>query len=111
MVAAFACSSLLVASLLVTIAWGTYSNLLTAIDPANSVTIIGAASEPNGLRAALWWVPPGFALVVLYQVLIHRMFAGPVTPETLHLYGHEAHSAYGAKNADESMRASRHRPQ
>lgn len=32
-------------------------------------------------------------------------------PETLHLYGHEAHSAYGAKNADESMRASRHRPQ
>ena len=111
MVAAFACSSLLVASLLVTIVWGTYPNLLTATDPANSVTITGAAAEPNGLRAALWWVPPGLALVVVYQVLIHRMFAGPVTPETLYLYGHEARSAHGATNADESRRASRHRPQ
>ncbi len=80
--AAFMSSSLLVVSVLVTMAWGLYPNLLIATDPANSVTITGAAAEPSGLRAALWWVPPGFALVVLYQWFIHRTFAGPVTPET-----------------------------
>lgn len=89
-VAAFMSSSLLVASLLLTMAWGTYPNLLIATDPANSVTITGAAAEPSGLRAALWWVPPGFALVVLYQWFIHRTFAGPVTPETAVPQGHDA---------------------
>jgi len=81
--AAFGWSSLLVASFVVMLSWGTYPNLLVAIgDPAHSVTIDNASAGKDGLQAALWWLPPGLAVVVLYQILIHRMFSGPVTPDS-----------------------------
>lgn len=86
-VAAFVSSSLLVASLLVTLAWGTYPNLLLAIDPANSVTIAGAAAERGGLEVALWWALSGLTLVMFYQLLIRRLFAGPVMPASHHSPG------------------------
>lgn len=83
-VALFSSSSLLIASFLAIISWGTYPNLLIATtDPAYSVTIHNASAGKDGLQAALWWVPPGLAVVVLYQILIHRMFAGSVTPDSL----------------------------
>ncbi len=82
-VAAFASSSLLVASLLMAIAWGTYPNLLIATtDPANNVTITNASAASEGLQAALWWLLPGLACVALYQIHIHRMFGCPVSPES-----------------------------
>ena len=88
-VAAFASSSLLVATFLVVISWGTYPNLLIATtDPAHSVTIDNASAGKDGLQAALWWLPLGLAVVVLYQILIHRMFAEPVTPNSQPLSGH-----------------------
>ncbi|MCW5797337.1 MAG: cytochrome d ubiquinol oxidase subunit II [Nitrospira sp.] len=88
-VAAFASSSLLVASFLIVIAWGTYPNLLIATtDPAHSVTIHNGSAGKDGLQAALWWLPLGLAVVVLYQILIHRIFAGPVTPTSQPMSGH-----------------------
>lgn len=79
---AFAASSLLVASLLVAAAWGVFPNLLIATTgQANSLTSLNAATDRTGLEAGLWWVPPGLALVILYQVFIHRLFAGPAKPE------------------------------
>lgn len=81
-VAAFVSSSMLIASFLAVMSWGTYPNLFVATtDPANSVTIHNASAGADGLQAALWWLPLGLLVVVSYQVLIHRMFAGPVTPD------------------------------
>lgn len=81
--AAFGWSSLLVASFVAMLSWGTYPNLLIATgDPAHSVSIDNASAGKDGLQAALWWLPPGLALVVLYQIVIHRMFSGPVTPDS-----------------------------
>lgn len=81
--AAFASSSMLIASCLAVMSWGTYPNLFVATtDPANSVTIHNASAGADGLQAALWWLPLGLLIVVLYQVLIHRIFSGPVTPES-----------------------------
>ncbi len=81
-VAAFASSSLLLASFLVVISWGTYPNLLIATtDPANSLNIDNASAGKDGLQAALWWLPLGLSVVVLYQIWIHRMFGRPVSPE------------------------------
>lgn len=82
-VAAFASTSMLLASFIAVISWGTYPNLLIATtDPANSLTIANASAGQDGLQAALWWLPFGLAAVVLYQFHIHRMFAQPVTPRS-----------------------------
>ncbi|MGC3974421.1 MAG: cytochrome d ubiquinol oxidase subunit II [Nitrospira sp.] len=88
-VAAFASSSLLLAVFIVVIAWGTYPNLLVATtEPSNSVTIHNASPGKEGLQAALWWLPLGLLLVVLYQIQIHRMFAGPVSPDSQSMLEH-----------------------
>ena len=81
-VAAFVSSSMLITSCLAVMSWGTYPNLFVATtDPAHSVTIHNASAGADGLHAALWCLPLGLLAVVSYQVLIHRMFAGPVTPD------------------------------
>lgn len=82
-VAAFTSSSFMVVFLFMAIAWGMYPHLLIATtDPASGLTITNASAEREGLQAALWWMPLGLALVVLYQICIHRMFAHPVMPES-----------------------------
>ncbi|HNC83222.1 MAG TPA: cytochrome d ubiquinol oxidase subunit II [Nitrospira sp.] len=88
-VAAFASSSVLLAVFIAVIAWGTYPNLLVATtEPANSVTIHNASPGKDGLQAALWWLPFGLLVVVLYQIQIHRMFAAPVTPDSRSVSDH-----------------------
>lgn len=88
-VAAFASSSLLIACFLAVIAWGTYPNLFVATtEPANSLTIDNSSAGKDGLQAALWWLPLGLAVVVLYQIQIHRIFARPVTPDSQSLAEH-----------------------
>lgn len=77
-VVGFAASSLLVAALLAAAAWGTFPNLLIATtDQTHSLTSMTAAAERTGLEAGLWWVPAGLALVIVYQVWIHRLFSEP----------------------------------
>lgn len=88
-VAFFCSSSLLIVAFLAFISWGTYPNLLIATaDLAHSLTIHNASAGEDGLQAALWWVPPGLTIVVLYQIFIHRMFAGSVTPDSLRTRDH-----------------------
>jgi hypothetical protein len=34
------------------------------------------------LEAAFWWFTIGMTAVVLYQIVIHRLFWGPVKPKS-----------------------------
>jgi len=78
--AAFAASSLFIAALLGSAAWGLYPNLLLATtDPAYSLTIQNAAASPYGLRVGLWWWSIGISLVVAYTVYVYRSFGGKVS--------------------------------
>lgn len=82
-VAAFAASSLILLSLLAATAWGSYPNILMATgNPAHSLTIANASSGSYGLQAAFWWFTIGLAIVILYQICIHRLFWSPVKPES-----------------------------
>ncbi len=77
---AFAASSLLIAALLGSAAWGLYPNLLLATsDPAYSLTIQNAAASPYGLRVGLWWWSIGISLVLAYTVYVYRSFWGKVS--------------------------------
>lgn len=78
--AAFAASSLFIAGLLGSAAWGLYPNLLLATtDPAYSLTIQAAAASPYGLRVGLWWWSIGISLVAAYTVYVYRSFGGKVS--------------------------------
>lgn len=80
--AAFAASSLFIAALLGSAAWGLYPNLLLATgDPAYSLTIRNAGAGLYGLRVGLVWFGVGFPLVVAYTVYVYRSFWGKI--ETL----------------------------
>lgn len=76
---ASAASSLLIAALLGSAAWGLYPNLLLAIsDPAYSLTIRNARAGPYGLQVGLVWISVGLTLVVGYMVYLYRSFCGKV---------------------------------
>ncbi len=82
-VAALASSSVLLLGLLASTAWGSYPNILIATsDPAKSLTITNASAGSYGLQAALWWFTIGVAVAIIYQIFIHRLFWGPVKPDS-----------------------------
>lgn len=82
-VAAFVASSLFLLGLLASAAWGSYPNILIATtDPAHSLTTTNASAGTYGLQAAFWWFTIGITIVVTYQVIINRLFWGPVKPES-----------------------------
>jgi len=73
--AAFLASSGLIASLLVATAVGAYPNLLRSEPfPERSLTIANAAAAPAGLLAAARWLIPGVILILIYQVVVYRVF-------------------------------------
>ena len=81
-VAAFATSSLFILSMLGSVAWGCYPNLLIATTkPAHSLTIFNATAGAYGLRIGLVWFLFGIALVITYQVYIHHLFWGKAHPD------------------------------
>lgn len=81
--AAFGASSLFLLGLLGGTAWGSYPNILIATgDPAHSLTVTNASAGAYGLEAAWWWFTIGIAIVITYQVIINRLFWGPVKPES-----------------------------
>jgi cytochrome d ubiquinol oxidase subunit II len=74
---AFLASSALIGSLLVATAVGAYPNLLRSDPfPERSLTVANAAAAPSGLLAAADWVIPGVVLVLIYQVVMYRIFRG-----------------------------------
>jgi cytochrome d ubiquinol oxidase subunit II len=80
--AALAASSLFIASLLGSAAWGLYPNLLLATsDPAYSLTIRNASAGSYGLQVGLLWFSLGLILVVAYTLYMYRSFRGTI--ETL----------------------------
>ena len=78
-VAAFMTSSLFILTMLGSVAWGCYPNVLVATtDPANSLTIFNAAAGAYGLQVGVVWFVIGLVLIIAYQVYAHRAFWGKV---------------------------------
>lgn len=81
--AAFLCSASVIGSLLAATAAGAYPYLLVSSPhPERSLTVATAAAGPVGLAAALLWIGPGLLLLIVYQVVVYRIFAGKVTLDT-----------------------------
>jgi cytochrome d ubiquinol oxidase subunit II len=77
--AAFAASSMFIASLLLTTMIGNYPYWLrSTINPALSLTAENTAAGTYGLRAALGWCSAGLGLAVAYFVLVFRGMRGKV---------------------------------
>jgi cytochrome d ubiquinol oxidase subunit II len=75
---AFAASCAAVLGLWALVGIGMYPNLVTATDPARSLTLHGAASSAVTLRAMTWIAALGAPLVASYTVGIYWIFRGKV---------------------------------
>jgi cytochrome d ubiquinol oxidase subunit II len=80
--AAFVCSSLYIAFMLVGAAVALFPNVLPAsTDPAYSLTITNTAAPHYGLTIGLIWWVIGVTLALGYFVFVYRMFRGKVQVE------------------------------
>jgi len=76
---AFLSSSLFLAGMLTSVAFGLYPNVLPSNgDSALSLTIRNAAAAPYGLRIGLAWFIPGMVLTTGYFVYTYRNFTGKI---------------------------------
>ena len=76
---AFYAGSLMILTMLASTAWGSYPNILIAMnDPANSLTVTNATAGAYGMHVGFWWFLIGFGLIIAYQVCAHRAFRGKV---------------------------------
>ncbi|HLZ36016.1 MAG TPA: cytochrome d ubiquinol oxidase subunit II [Nitrospira sp.] len=77
--AAFVASSLFILAMLGSVACGMYPHILVSTtDPAFSLTAFNAATDAYGLAVGLPWFLIGFALILVYQIHLHRAFRGKV---------------------------------
>src|SRR5215510_998410 len=77
--AAFLASSLYLAGMLTSVAFGIFPNVLASnTTPDFSLTIYNAAASDHGLMIALWWFIPGTALATAYSIFAYRHFAGKI---------------------------------
>jgi len=77
--ASFLASSVFIAMLLSSAAFGLYPYVLPSrTDPAFGLTITNAAAPAYGLRIGLGWWIPGVALAIVYVVFLYRRFGGKV---------------------------------
>ncbi len=73
---AFAASSLYIAGMLTSAAFGLYPYLLpSSIDPAAGLTVYNSAAPDHGLRVGLLWFVPGMVLVMAYFAFVYGYFA------------------------------------
>lgn len=76
---AFSLSSIFIASMFGHVALSLYPRLVpSSIDPEYSLTIYNSSSSPATLQAMLVIAIIGVPLVLIYTVLIHRVFRGKV---------------------------------
>jgi cytochrome d ubiquinol oxidase subunit II len=76
---AFLASSLYLAGMLASVAFGVFPNVLPSnTAPDFSLTIYNAAAAEHGLVIGLWWFIPGMALATAYSMFTYRHFAGKV---------------------------------
>ncbi|HXX39065.1 MAG TPA: cytochrome d ubiquinol oxidase subunit II [bacterium] len=80
---AFLASAGLIASLLVATAIGAYPYLLRSHPfPERSLTIANSAASLGGLVTATYWLVPGVILILVYQIVVYRAFAGKTSLDT-----------------------------
>jgi cytochrome d ubiquinol oxidase subunit II len=79
---AFISSSLFIAGMLATTAFGLFPNLLTStIDPKNNLTVYNSITGIYSMNvAATWWIG-GMILVIIYFIFIIYKFKGKVSSE------------------------------
>ena len=83
--AAFAGSSAYLVGMMTSVAFSLYPYVLpSSLDPRSGLTVQAAAADPRSLGIALAWWLPGMALAVGYVVVLHRYFAGKVSPTGEH---------------------------
>jgi cytochrome d ubiquinol oxidase subunit II len=76
---AFIASSVVIFSLILSVAAGLYPNLLVStLDSTNNLTITNAASEPNTLMVMLVIVLIGLPFILLFSIGIHYFLRGKV---------------------------------
>ena len=76
---AFLASSLYLAGMLASVAFGVFPNVLPSnTTPDLSLTIYNAAAAEHGLVVGLWWFIPGMVLATAYAVFTYRHFAGKI---------------------------------
>jgi cytochrome d ubiquinol oxidase subunit II len=79
--AAFVVSSLGIAGMLASAAFGIYPYVLPSLtDPALALTIDKTLAGANGLALGLMWWAPGMLLAALYTFYIHKKFWGRIDP-------------------------------
>ena len=77
--AAFLSSSLYLAGMLASVAFGVFPNVLPSnTAPDFSLTIYNAAAAERSLMIALWWFIPGMTLATAYSIFTYRHFAGKI---------------------------------
>jgi cytochrome d ubiquinol oxidase subunit II len=77
--AAFLASSIFIAGMLSSAAFGLYPYVLPSrINPGFGLTIANAAAPAYGLQIGLGWWIPGVALAIVYAVFLYRRFGGKV---------------------------------
>ncbi|MBI4906477.1 MAG: cytochrome d ubiquinol oxidase subunit II [Acidobacteria bacterium] len=82
--AAFVASSLFIAAMLASAAFGIYPYVLPSNQtPGLSLTIHNTAAGAYGLSGALWWWIPGMLLTAGYFAFLYRHFRGKVQAEEL----------------------------
>jgi cytochrome d ubiquinol oxidase subunit II len=66
--------------MLASTAFVVYPNVLPAVDPTRSLTVMNAAAPPYGLAVGLVWWSIGMVLAAIYFALIYTLFRGKVQP-------------------------------
>jgi cytochrome d ubiquinol oxidase subunit II len=104
---AFAGSCAFIAGLLAALAVGTFPVLLfSTLGSQFSMTAYGAASNPRGLKLALFWWPLAIALAFTYVAFIARQFRGKITASEVNQgYGDAPPSAPPAAAAEPKDRS------
>lgn len=74
----FLASSLFLAGMLASAAFGIFPYVLPSITPDRHLTVYNAAAGAYGLGIGLWWWFPGMALATAYAVFLFRRFGGKV---------------------------------
>jgi len=64
--------------MLASTAFVVYPNVLPAVDPSRSLTVMNAAAPPYGLAVGLVWWSIGMILAAIYFTLIYSLFRGRV---------------------------------
>jgi cytochrome d ubiquinol oxidase subunit II len=76
--AAFLSSGAYILGMLTSTVFGIYPNVLPAVNPENSLTVVNASSSAYSQTVGLVWWSIGMVLAAVYFIVIYRLFRGKV---------------------------------